>query len=341
MGDAVGMPQVLHKIADTVKNEASIRAAAACLRRGELVVFPTETVYGLGANALDPIAVQKIFALKGRPSNNPLIVHVADPAQARELVREWPESAEALAKAFWPGPLTLVLPKADAIPPQVTAGGPTVALRVPAHPVALALLRHAQVPVAAPSANRSGEISPTRAEHVLRSLGERVAEVAMILDAGPTQVGLESTVVSLVGEPRLLRPGQLSRERIEAVLGCPLRLVESSEKTGPLPSPGMLRRHYSPRTRMELVESADPSELADRAAAGERLGWMTQRDGPAPPRVVVQRMPQSAADYAARLYDVLHALDALGLDRIIVDLPPLGADWQAIHDRLARAAAQD
>lgn len=335
------MPQVLHKITDCVKNDAPIQAAAACLRRGELVVFPTETVYGLGANALDPSAVEKIFALKGRPACNPLIVHLAEPAQARRWVREWPQSAEALAAAFWPGPLTLVLPKTDDIPPQVTAGGPTVALRVPAHPVALALLRAAQVPVAAPSANRSGEISPTRAEHVLRSLGERIVEVAMILDAGPTQVGLESTVVSLVGEPRLLRPGQLSVQQIEAVLGRPLEPPDDVAESVSLPSPGLLRRHYSPRTRMELVNAADPAELADRAAKGERLGLLTQSDAPVPSAVMVQRMPGSAVAYAARLYDVLHTLDTLGLDRIIVDLPPTGSDWQAIHDRLARAAAQD
>ncbi|HEY0970121.1 MAG TPA: L-threonylcarbamoyladenylate synthase, partial [Gemmatimonadales bacterium] len=191
--------------------------AASVLRRGGLVAFPTETVYGLGANALDSDAVARIYAAKGRPSFNPLIVHVADATAARTLATAWPEAAERLAAAFWPGPLTMVLPKQPRVTDLVTAGLPSVALRVPAHPVALALLRAAGIPIAAPSANRYTELSPTSAAHVERGLGDRVE---LILDAGPTRVGIESTVVDLTGErPVMLRPGIISADALAAVVG--------------------------------------------------------------------------------------------------------------------------
>src|SRR5581483_10612849 len=228
-------------------DETAMTRAAEALRGGGLVAFPTETVYGLGANALDAEAVARIFAAKGRPANNPLIVHVPDVAAARELVTDWPETAERLAERFWPGPLTLALPRRETIPDIVTAGGPTVAVRVPAHPVALALFRAAGVPVAAPSANRSGYLSPTRAEHVLAGLDGRIE---MVLDAGPVPGGIESTVLDLTGDPpRLLRPGLVSPAELEAVIG-PIRTAEPAPTGGdrPLPSPGMLSRHYAPRT---------------------------------------------------------------------------------------------
>ena len=222
-------------VSPTSPEAATIARAAALLGQGRLVCFPTETVYGLGANALDPAAVNRIYEAKGRPAHNPLIVHVADAAAAQRLVTAWPEAAERLAAKWWPGPLTLVLPKSREVPTEVTAGLGTVAIRVPAHPVALALLKAAGVPVAAPSANRSGELSPTTAEHVQRSLGDLVP---MILDAGPTTVGIESTVIDLSDRaPVLLRPGMVTREEIEALIG-PVTLPNPSDRSrrsAPLP----------------------------------------------------------------------------------------------------------
>ncbi|HEX5520066.1 MAG TPA: L-threonylcarbamoyladenylate synthase, partial [Longimicrobiaceae bacterium] len=216
---------------------AALARAAAVLRRGGLVAFPTETVYGLGANALDADAVRRIFAAKGRPSYNPLIAHVAGAAAARELVTAWPDAAEQLAAAFWPGPLTLVLPKRAIVPDVVTAGLDTVAVRVPAHPVAHALLAAAGLPVAAPSANRFTQLSPTTAAHVERALGDRVD---LILDGGPTTVGIESTVIDLSGErPVLLRPGSIALDALERIVG-PLERPAASAAEAPRPSPGML-----------------------------------------------------------------------------------------------------
>jgi L-threonylcarbamoyladenylate synthase len=335
------MRQVWHKITDCVNQSDLLAAAADRIRQGGLVVFPTETVYGLGADALNPLAVKKIFALKERPATNPLILHVAHVEQARRLTTFWPPEANALAAAFWPGPLTLVLPKAAIVPPEATAGGPTVAIRIPAHPVALVLLRLAKVPLAAPSANRSGEVSPTRAEHVFRSLSDRFEEIDLVLDAGPTTVGLESTVLSLVNEPTLLRPGMITSDMIENVLGRKIRIGNHLPLGhGALPSPGLLQRHYSPRTRMELRQPGAAQELAERVARGERLAWVTQADE-CPEGVVIRRLPKDPERYAASLYEVLHELDAMGIDRIVVDAPPSGPAWLAIHDRLRRAAAQD
>src|ERR1700684_325388 len=198
-------------------SRSEIERAAALIRAGELVAFPTETVYGLGANALDPAAIEKIYAAKGRPPSSPLIVHVSSIEMARGLVREWPERAEKLALKFWPGPLTLVLPKQPHVPDRLTAGLDTVGVRMPAHPIAQALIREAGVPIAAPSANRFTELSPTTAQHVRDGLGDRVA---MVLDGGRTTVGIESTVLSLAGSSAvLLRPGMVTRQEIEAVIG--------------------------------------------------------------------------------------------------------------------------
>lgn len=342
IGETDRMTQVWHKITDCVNNAELLSAAAERLRSGGLVVFPTETVYGLGANGLDAKAVRKIFDLKGRPAHNPLILHVADSDQARRLTTTWPREAEILAAAFWPGPLTLVLPKADCVPDEVTAGGPTVAIRVPVHPVALELLRLAHVPVAAPSANRSGEISPTKVEHVLRSFGHRIHEIDLILDAGPTQVGLESTVVSLDGPPTLLRPGMISVPQIEEKLGLRLKILDLHETlAASLPSPGLLKRHYAPHTPLELRQPGAMRDGTQRPPQGERWAWVTLDPTDPPFPMEVRLMPSDPKAYAARLYDVLHELDALGLDRIIVDLPPAGPAWQAIHNRLTRAAAQD
>lgn len=318
---------------------AVLARAADLLRAGELVAFPTETVYGLGANALDPSAVARIYGAKGRPAYNPLIVHVADVEAAKQLVSRWPDLATRLADHWWPGPLTLVLPKAPSIPDLVTAGLPTVALRVPSHPVALALLRATALPLAAPSANRSGEVSPTTAQHVARSLGERVP---LILDAGPTTVGIESAVVDLSGPvPLLLRPGIISREELEEVIG-PVELGRAShEPSAARSSPGMLDRHYAPKAPLLLFESAgDAATLAAIAAARAghgRVGALTRRlviDGVD----VLQQLPTTPVAYARELYGALHRMDDAGVTLILVERPPADSDWDAVRDRLERAA---
>jgi L-threonylcarbamoyladenylate synthase len=325
---------------NAVEPEADVIArAAAVLRGGGLVAFPTETVYGLGASALDAAAVGRIFAAKGRPANNPLIVHVAEAAEARQVAATWPAAAARLAARFWPGPLTLVLPKRDHVPDAVTAGGPTVAVRVPAHQVARALIRAAGVPVAAPSANRSSRLSPTRAEHVLGGLAGRID---LVLDGGPTAGGLESTVLDVTGTPpRLLRPGLVTPGEIEAVVGGIVRPADAPGAADrPLPSPGMLGQHYAPRAVLECVEAAGREGGQPLPPAGERVGWLTFARVPgaeaAGGRVIV--MPNDPEVYAAQLYAVLHALDAAGVERVIVELPPDTEAWLAVRDRLRRAA---
>jgi L-threonylcarbamoyladenylate synthase len=316
---------------------APIARAAAVLRRGGLVAFPTETVYGLGANALDASAVRRIFEAKGRPAKNPVIVHVAEVEQARQLVADWPAAAERLAGRFWPGPLTLVLPRRDVIPDMVTAGRATVAVRMPAHPIALALIRAAGVPVAAPSANRSTQLSPTLAEHVLHGLQGRID---LVLDGGPTSGGLESTVLDLTSSPRVLRPGLVSITKLEAILGPVVRPDVVLDVGESLPSPGMLPRHYAPRTPLECAENG-ARRAKELLEAGLRVGRLAlpgssglERSG-----ATTVVMPAEASAYAASLYATLHALDALGLDRIVVDLPPNGDEWLAVRDRLRRASA--
>jgi L-threonylcarbamoyladenylate synthase len=303
-----------------------IRRAAELIRAGRLVAFPTETVYGLGANALDAAAVERIYEAKGRPAESPLIVHAASITMARELAAEWPRQAEVLAERYWPGPLTLVLPKKRSVPDIVTAGLSTVGIRIPAHPVALALIREAGVPIAAPSANRFTGLSPTTAAHVRDGLG---AAVDLILDGGPTNVGIESTVLSLAGaHPVLLRPGMVSQAEIEELVGP----VEMHTHNGPgaHASPGLHPRHYSPRTRLLLVEGgAVPNE-----GRGAYLGLSSE---PARPVACFVPMPAQAADYAARLYETLHRLDREGLDWIAVERPPNHPGWAGILDRLERA----
>jgi L-threonylcarbamoyladenylate synthase len=318
----------------------AIARAAAVLRAGGLVAFPTETVYGLGANALDAAAVGRIFAAKGRPANNPLIVHISGPEKATEVVAVWPELAARLAERFWPGPLTLVLPKHPDVPDVITAGGPTVAVRVPAHPVALALMRAAGTPLAAPSANRSTRLSPTRAEHVLRGLDGRID---LVLDAGPTAGGLESTVLDLTTvPPRLLRPGLVAPDAIEEVIGPITRAAaKATPAATPLPSPGMLARHYAPSVALECVSGDGRERVEELRREGLRIGWLTfaaptgREDAGVPTKI----MPLDPAAYAARLYAALHELDAAGVDRIVVELPPDGDEWLAARDRLRRASA--
>jgi L-threonylcarbamoyladenylate synthase len=303
-----------------VTREELLRAAEL-IRNGGLVAFPTETVYGLGANALDPEAVARIFAAKGRPSTSPLIVHVASVEMARGLVSEWPVTAEQLADRFWPGPLTLVLPKRPLVPDRVTAGLGTVGIRMPFHPVALELIRAAGVPIAAPSANRFTQLSPTSAEHVREGLGDAVD---LILDGGSTDVGIESTVVSLAAHPpALLRPGMVSRPDLEAIIG-ELEIVTSA--AGPHPAPGLHHRHYSPRTHLVVTDTL-PS------GSGAWLWWRA-----ALPAVRSIEMPSEATAYAHQLYAILHELDRYGLDYIAVEPVPDNDEWAGVRDRLQRAA---
>jgi len=279
------------------------------------VAFPTETVYGLGANALDPSAVEKIYVAKGRPADSPLIVHVDSIEMARSLAREWPEKAQKLATRFWPGPLTLVLPKRPHVPDELTAGLDTVGIRMPSNLIALALIREAGLPVAAPSANRFSELSPTTAEHVRAAMGDRLA---MVLDGGPATIGIESTVLSLVcPEAILLRPGMISQAEIEEVIG---KVRVQREVTGSAhPSPGMHRRHYSPKTPLILVKPGQPGS----GGHGVRL-----------------QMPADPRQYAAVLYERLHQADSENWDWIEIELPPDDPAWAAIRDRLERAAAR-
>lgn len=320
---------------------AAVRRAADILRAGGLVAFPTETVYGLGADALNPRAVQGIFNAKGRPQNNPLIVHAAEAAAAKRITLGWSPAADALAAAFWPGPLTMVLRAAGGVPGAVTAGLETVAVRVPAHPTALALLRASGLVLAAPSANRSNQVSPTTAAHVQSSLGDRIN---LILDAGPTGVGIESTVLDLTTEPpRILRPGPVTAAQIRQVIGA---VADPPSDAAPAPerpaSPGMLARHYAPAAKVVLFDASTrpviEAEAARAAARGERVGALLMTEFAAPLHVRVD-MPVSPAGYAQRLYAALHEADAAGCATLYVERVPENNGWAAIRDRLNRASS--
>jgi L-threonylcarbamoyladenylate synthase len=291
----------------------TIAEAARLILAGRLVAFPTETVYGLGANALDAAAVERIFAAKGRPRTSPLIVHVDSIEMARRYFTAWPAAAETLAQRYWPGPLTLVLPKTPEIPAVVTAGLETVGIRIPAHPLALALIREAGVPIAAPSANRFTELSPTSAGQVPESLADYV------LDGGPARVGIESTVLSLAGPPTLLRPGVIPLPEIEALIGPVETIAAVSEAAHP--SPGMHTRHYRPSTPLHLLRLGAPTPPG-------RGQWL---------RLGVE-MPNDPLAYATALYDMLYRLDREHLDWIAVEQPPETPEWAGVLDRLRRAA---
>jgi len=241
---------------------AAVQRAAELLRAGEVVALPTETVYGLAASALDARAVERIFQVKGRPAHNPIIVHVASVDMAKRCVANWPALADRLAKAFWPGPLTLVLPRAETIPGVITGGGPTVGVRWPSHPFIQAVIRECGFPLAAPSANPANRLSPTTAEHVRKLLGDRIR---LIVDGGPAQVGIESTVLDIsVDPPRLLRPGMIHEQALLAVTGK--LTVGASESAEVLRSPGLLRRHYSPKAKLVVWSWKDERELGVRSA---------------------------------------------------------------------------
>ncbi|MDP1734284.1 MAG: L-threonylcarbamoyladenylate synthase [Sulfuritalea sp.] len=317
-----------------------ISRAAGMLRAGELVAFPTETVYGLGADARNPLAIAKIFAAKGRPADHPLIVHLPDASHLERWAVDIPEAARKLAAAFWPGPLTLILKRHPSVPDAVTGGQDTVGLRVPNHPLALQLLREFDGAngggLAAPSANRFGHISPTAAAHVSEELGDAVA---MILDGGPCAVGIESTILDLSGsEPRILRPGMLDAAAIGAVLGY--RPEFGGAQNAPRVS-GSLEAHYAPRTPLQLVAVAELAGAASHAlGAGRRVAVLAAH----PPGLSHENLawcPASAdpAQFAHDLYARLRELDAMGCDLLLVAAPPVDEAWRAVTDRLRRAAA--
>ncbi len=324
----------------------NIRRAAETLRSGGLVAFPTETVYGLGANALDETAVGRIFAAKGRPAADPLIVHLSRADGLAEVTRAVPPLALRLAEAFWPGPLTLILPKSPAIPALVTSGLETVAVRVPNHPLALALLEAAGLPVAAPSANRFGRTSPTTAQHVWQDLHGRID---LILDGGPAPIGVESTVLDVTASPpRILRPGGLTREMLEAVIG-PVEVVR--QKRTPeagLPSPGLLEKHYAPQAEMILftgpgARQALTAFLHEQRAAGRRVGVLaTDAEAAAAEQAgaVVFRLGEALPSIARRIYAGMRWLDSQGVELILCR--DFGEDGLglAVHDRLTRAATR-
>lgn len=382
-------------------SDATEQLAVRLLRAGELVAFPTETVYGLGADAANPAAVRRIFEAKGRPANHPVIVHLADASRLGEWAREIPDVAHRLIRAFWPGPLTLVLKRAPGVSDVVTGGQDTVGVRCPAHPVAHALIAAFAASggsgaVAAPSANRFGRISPTHAEHVAEEFGDAIP---LIIDGGDCDVGLESTILDLSGNlPVLLRPGRITAGEIEQIVGQPVLLpdgrraieacsgaqlpanVEAGHPRGSAPdskepvaahppavgagkaslnvprAPGTLKAHYAPRTPLELVSAAQLTQRVEQLrASGLRVGvwsWVL------PPALVTARQagadhvrmirspdgsllwhaaPASAHAYGRALYGTLRRLDAAGLDRILVETPPVGPGWEAVHDRLGRA----
>jgi L-threonylcarbamoyladenylate synthase len=318
---------------DTPDHASVIAQAAQLLCSGELVAFPTETVYGLGANALNADAVEKIFLAKGRPSYNPLIVHVENADAARALALTWPAAAEKLASTFWPGPLSLVIPKKEHIPDIVTAGLRSVALRAPAHPVARELLRACGLPLAAPSANLFTELSPTTAAHVEAALGERVS---MILDGGMCNVGIESTVLDLTGPvPVLLRPGTISLEALQTVVGNIIVPTREDKGESPRPSPGMIERHYAPRARLIMLsEEMGNTDITDKTGA---LLWSDLFHNGARSFDKVIVMPTDSAGYAQRLYGALHELDNSGCSVIYVEPVPVDSSWSGIRDRLSRA----
>jgi L-threonylcarbamoyladenylate synthase len=321
----------------------SISRAVAVLKGGGLVAFPTETVYGLGADGLSQSAVAKIYEAKGRPRNNPLILHVADIEAAAPLAAQWPRLAQKLAEKYWPGPLTIVLPASSMVPDIVRAGNSTVALRSPAHPVAAELLRAFNGPLAAPSANRTTEISPTKPEHVVRGLG---GSVGLILDGGPTSAGIESTIINLAETPpRVLRPGPISLSELEEAVAGPVEVFGGAIEPGSAQAaPGMSLRHYAPKARLSVHE---PEELLDALAkgGGGGIAAIVFGEGVAIPielhGCTVKRLPGDPKGAMASIYSALHDLDAIGCQRVLVQEPPLSDEWMAIRDRLYRAASKE
>ena len=321
----------------------AVKEAAEVLRGGGLVAFPTETVYGLGADATNRDAVLRIFAAKGRPPTNPLIVHVANLAIAKRYAAAWPDRAQRLAERFWPGPLTLVLPKHPSIVPEATAGLNTVGLRCPDHPLALAMLEEFAGAVAAPSANRSTRVSPTTAQHVRDELGPAVD---FILDGGPCRVGIESTVLDLLADPpRILRPGAVTARQIADVIGPVQTVATTIDPSQPATSPGQQLMHYAPHARAYRFDPADLPRVVQQCqistaepAAVLLIGTSNNAAFAALPLVRVVTMPEEPSEYARRLYATLRELDAQAVGVIWVEMPPVSPQWLAIRDRLIRAS---
>jgi len=317
---------------------SAIARAADVLRAGGLVGLPTETVYGLAADARSPAAVRAIFAAKGRPADHPVIVHIAGADALADWAAEVPPAARALAAAFWPGPLTLILRRAAHVSDLITGGQDTVGLRCPAHPWAQALLAAFGGAVAAPSANRYGRISPTTARHVLDDLGVKPeGAVDLVLDGGPCPVGIESTIVDLSGSaPRLLRPGSITPGQLAAVLGCPLQAADADAPR----ASGMLASHYAPRTPLEVVPQAElPGRIAACAPQPVAVlgpAWAAAAGPHLRLHILADERPEA---YARTLYDALRRLDASGAGRLLVAEPPAGPAWEAVRDRLKRASA--
>ena len=321
--------------------------AVRLLQAGDLVAFPTETVYGLGADAANPEAVARIFAAKGRPADHPLIVHLAGAGHLDQWARDIPQEAWDLAEAFWPGPLTLILKRAPGVPTAVTGGQDTVGVRVPAHPLALALLRayvqagggrNGLCGIAAPSANRFGRISPTDADHVREELGDAVA---LVLDGGPCDVGIESTIIDLSRNgmpPRLLRPGHITPEQIEEVIGEPPELPDTMKPAGVPRVSGSLDAHYAPRTAMRLVNTQNLAQVVEEwQNTGKRCGLLLRSDLSLLSVHSHRQLPNSPDGYARGLYAALRELDQAGNDVILVEAIPSASAWDAVADRLRRA----
>lgn len=326
-------------------SDALIRRAVQILREGGVVGMPTETVYGLAADATNAAAVAKIFQIKGRLSTNPLIVHVRDAETARRCAKVWDQRAEALARAFWPGPLTIVVPKAESIAAEVTAGLDTVGLRAPDHPLALELLREFDGAVAAPSANRSNRISPTTAEHVRHDLGEAVE---LVLDGGPCRVGIESTVLDLSrSAPTILRPGAITAAEIAGVIGPVVTVEADVEATVPAASPGQQPVHYAPTTPAIRFVASEAPKVAEwcRHHAHEAAVFLLICGSPSVPILQeaaaschsIVKMPAAPSDYARDLYARLRQADATHATVLFIEFPPSDPAWQAIRDRLRRA----
>ncbi|HEU5125109.1 MAG TPA: L-threonylcarbamoyladenylate synthase [Verrucomicrobiae bacterium] len=317
----------------------AVKRAAELLRAGEVVALPTETVYGLAANAFEAKAVAKIYEIKGRPAHNPIIVHVADLNLAKQCASEWPAIADQLAAAFWPGPLTLILPRSDRVPDNVTAGGSTVGIRWPSHPFVQAVIHECGFPLAAPSANPSNAVSPTNAGHVQKQLGDKLQ---LIVDGGQSQVGIESTVLDLtVSPPRILRPGMIDEDAIAAVVGN-ISSGAMPAISGALRSPGLLQKHYSPKAKLKILNWRDDADLrAQLKSVSEKKthiiahSHIPSDEGWA--RVSV--IPLDAEAFARAIYAELHRCDAAGAEWIVVEAPPETSEWRAIADRLHRAAA--
>ena len=318
---------------------AAVERACELLKRGEVVALPTETVYGLAANAWDERAVRRIYEVKGRPSTNPLIVHVADGQMASDCSQDWPDLATRLASRFWPGPLTLVVPKSEKIPAGVTAGGETVGVRWPFHPFMQAVIRGCGFPLAAPSANLANQLSPTSAEHVRAGLGERIP---LIVDGGESNVGIESTVVDVTGEvPRILRPGMIGADEIAAVAGA---VARGGEGGSVLRSPGLLEKHYSPRARLVIRSWIDEADLVrqigELGGVGEEVWVISHTRLPLSGRISnVVMIPAEPEAFARALYAELHRGDQAGARLIVVEEVPVSGDWDGIADRLRRASS--